>query len=206
MLMTHEVDSTSLMTHAEPLVVSREVLSLDEQIALIRLESSGRAASQMHEAWGRPVRHNRRIEREILWHTVHLDKDCRDLLEWHKGDSFVTPPLPDPAKSYDIEAAIRTIPALIPFTQYECEAIRSSEQYRDMYFSADSYENDIPGIGITQPGLLARWHEWLWARKGEPPQRAVPNPEAEALAAGYTRLAEAMLGAVAIWRASAFRK
>lgn len=177
-------------------------LSLDEQIALTRLESSGRAAGQMYEAWRRPVRHNRRIEREVLWHTVHLIKDCRDLLEWHRDDSFVTLPLPDPAKRYDIEAAIRTIPALIPFTQYECEAIRSSEQYRDRFFSADGYENGVRGIGITQPELLARWHEWLWVSK-EPSQRAAePNPEAQALYAGYTRLAEGMLGALAIWQSS----
>src|ERR1700757_2867070 len=84
---------------------------------------SGKAAKEMREVWRRPVRHNRRLQQLALADTVGIGTTCRILLRLHEPGPFITPPLPDPAKRYDIEAAIRTIPNLIPFTEQECGVI-----------------------------------------------------------------------------------
>lgn len=176
---------------------SREVL-VRGWVAFNSLENrSPDAAKAMQEVWRRPARHNVRIERAALRYTVILDGHCRNLTMHGRHRTFLVPPLSDPAKRYDIEAAVRTIPDLVPFTQDECERIRGSQFY------TDGYHTGPQDISNTEPELLARWHEWLWTPKDDPSQRASePNPEAEALAAGYTRLAEAMLGAVVLWQAS----
>jgi hypothetical protein len=176
----------------------RTALGIDEWTVFDLLESNAAGAvEQMNNAWHRPVRHNRKIERLALTRTVNTEKYCRHIVATNAKESFVTPPLPDPAKRYDIEAAIRTIPDLIPFTWRECELIRGTKKDEAGYYGGidDDPSNE-------RPELLSRWHEWLWTPKSPGERAAVPNPEAEVLAIGYACLAEGMLGATAIWRAS----
>lgn len=176
-------------------------LSAEEQFAYARLEAGPAfAAARMQAAWQRTVRHNRRIEREVLWFTVYIERDCRFLVNRPARGRFLARPLSDATKRYDLEAAIRTIPELIPFTENECQAVRNSQQPRDLFFYADGYENEVEGIALHQPALVARWHQWLWAPKRNKCDHAHPNPEAEVLAAGYRRVGEAMLGAAEEWR------
>jgi hypothetical protein len=180
------------------MVETKSSLSPRETLACFDLIGSSlpEAVERMQEAWRRPVRHNRKIERAALTSTVRIERYCRHLLMGDMG-SFLTPPLPDPAKRYDIESAIRTIPSVIPFTRYECESIRDTK-----WDEAGFYAGVDDDPGITRPELLTRWHEWLWTPKADSGQRTdEPNPEAQALAASYARLSEGMLGALAIWRA-----
>jgi hypothetical protein len=168
-----------------------------ERVGYIRLQDySSCAANNLCEAWQRPIRHNRRIEQRALSDLAGVVRICRTLSEGDRKRAFVTPRLPSADSRYDIEAAIRSIPDIVPFTPSECELIEDSRDPR-----ADvSGDLELRSLQLSHPTLVERWHEWLWDYSAPPGQRGVsPNPDAEALAAGCARLSQVLYDALETW-------
>jgi hypothetical protein len=88
--------------------------------AYLRIQwNATEAAGQFAAVSKRPVRHNRAIERAALWHTLALDKDCARILETNSWSQLVRPKTGIVRSRYEAEAAIRTIPSLLPFSSAE---------------------------------------------------------------------------------------
>ncbi|HTW43108.1 MAG TPA: hypothetical protein VMD79_12405 [Solirubrobacteraceae bacterium] len=158
----------------------------ENRIAFLLMLGAGEALSSMQEVWRRPVRHNMRIEQDALTDTTHVLQDCRLLIAQEGGAQVRMSH--DPHQRYEVEAAIRTIPALVPFTAEECRNLRENET---RVVEHDMYVIEYPR---QYQYLVERWHKWLWSPK-EPGSRAQsPNPDAELLAYSYERLANALNG------------
>lgn len=124
-------------------------------VALMGLHASN-VSLGLDESWQRPVRHNKKIERTALADTVELESYCTRVIEGVKPDFYYHPPtlplssLYGPAETrYDIEAAIRTIPELLPFSRSEIDRLQMVNGNPDK-------------MGMREPELTARWHSWLW--------------------------------------------
>lgn len=110
-------------------------------------------ADRMDESWQRPVRHNPKLERSALWHAIALEGQCRRAV----GDEFIPTIFPlrqesaDAEVRYEVEAATRTIPSLIPFASSELAQLREA--------GAGAYPETM---AIREPELAAEWHRWLW--------------------------------------------
>lgn len=143
------------------------------------------AARWMTEAWRRPVHQNRRIENTALWYAMSLEERCRpgvadepwrDLLQATNT----------PSTRYEIEAAVRCLPLMLPFTGDELDSLRTASGAQDIEFAQ--------GTLISHSSLFSRWALWLW-NVSTTSQRWTPNREAQAFAEGCERLA-ASIGAV----------
>jgi hypothetical protein len=136
----------------------------------------------------RPARHNRRIERAALWNAISLDKDCAHILDpnnqWRSDWSqLVRPRTGSKQARYDAEAAIRTIPTLVPFIEGERRILHHSLDISNIEF-----ENGIGDVSCGRGELCERWHEWLWTSSAESPQKQHPSSESEVLEMGCSRL------------------
>jgi hypothetical protein len=118
----------------------------------------------LYESWKRSKRHNKRIERAALWHTVLLDEDCGKALKpTHK--SLLLPPSADVQTRYELQAGIRTVHATVPFTSVERNALR-----RDIELGNTAFDDERT---IGEPELMDQWHEWLWMDEHETAQTSV---------------------------------
>jgi hypothetical protein len=122
------------------------------------------AWEQFEEVSKRPVRHNRRIERAALWHILRLDRECVQVLDSYgrPDPDLVRPKTGDVVSRYETEAAILTVPNLLPFSRSESTTLQSCNLRNVRDLSNFQFEH---GIGDTTRGqleLCERWHDWLW--------------------------------------------
>lgn len=140
------------------------------------------AAEFLNESWKRPKRHNKRIERAALWHTILLDQDCGEALEPAREVLLLLPPPTDVETRYELQAGIRTVHATLPFSVTERYALQREElEIGNTHFD----DNDA----IRESALFERWHEWLWMDRHEVPQTSTEALGASAmLAEGCARI------------------
>lgn len=147
------------------------------------------AVGHLSEAWKRPVRHNRRIERAALWYALDIADDCERLLDPADRGRYLRPTTGDAEARYDAEAAIRTIPNVLPFTSREREMLGANRDVRNNF----QFEHGIGDAALGQLALAERWHDWLWTPPESPlERRASPGSDAEVLAMACTRLTIAL--------------
>jgi hypothetical protein len=190
---------------------SSERLGSKGQAALPReqfsvyMQAQGHAASllrHLREAWKRPVRHNRQIERAALWYVLDIADDCERLLDPATNGEYLRPNHGDATARYDAEAAIRTIPSISPFTKGERGSLDGNQDWSNYQF-----EHGIGDVALGQLALVERWHEWLWTPPDSPTERrASPSPDAELLEAACSRLSLGLIAVMepteAAWRAA----
>jgi hypothetical protein len=158
-------------------------LPADDHGVYIRMAfDAQQVASHLERARKRPVRHNLSIERTALWHTLRLDQDCMRILDPTDRIHLLRPQSDDAKVRYEIEAAIRTIPEVLPFTTHERETLRASKSYNSLRREE---------VIAEQPALAAQWHKWLWT-----PQN-IPSPLSEVLAEASSCL-EGNLGRILV--------
>jgi hypothetical protein len=170
-------DSTSMKRSGGSALSPQNYLRLDA------LQSKAAGTVQyLHESWSHPARHDQRIELQALWHAAHLDWESGSLLE-KTDDSLL--PLPSAMGSvearYEVEAAIRLIPAITPFDRGELRRLIAPT----FQFDKD-WADDIPE---REAELVGRWHKWIWSQEqvsGEPQEE---HSRASLLAVAAGRLA-----------------
>jgi hypothetical protein len=147
---------------------------------------AGSAAFNLYEAWERPVRHNKKIERLALWHTVRLDEEC----ERASSDMRLLPHLTfSPSNAmletrYDIQAAIATVPQLVPFTGSERNRLRVPTQ--------KTFEDWGEDMSARESELVDRWHVWLWLENSRTRDPDADRGNASALALAARGLADGL--------------
>lgn len=157
--------------------------------------TAGFTIQHLTEAWQRPVRHDRRIERAALWSALGVTTNCGEIISADGWFEHVRRATGDATARYDVETAIRTLPTILPYTASERALLNRNKKTtpRNLQF--------YHGIGDTalgQDDLLERWYEWIWSPPEIPSsRRASPSPAAEVLVAGCNSLAGA-LGAISI--------
>ena len=148
-------------------------------------------AWHLRQAWARPVRHNRRIERGALWEALLLDAECRRALAPDPLQSLLSPPTGSLDARYDLQAGIRMIPNLMPFTLDERQRLRPTGVH-DFRFQTDDIVN-------REPEVVERWHNWVWIDTEREPQASARALGASALLAeAGTRISES-LRAILAW-------
>ena len=108
-------------------------------------------AYNLKEAWQRPVRHNKQIEREALFHAVDLTALCIDALRNHS--SVLLPSATTPHRRHTLQAAVRTASSILPFSLAELSALQAEQEGNFLFETEEA---------ISTPELVARWHEWVW--------------------------------------------
>ena len=117
------------------------------------------------------------IERQALRYAVALEMRCETATSVSSRE-VPYPMLPlqrglgEPKARYDVEAACRMIPRLLPYTDLDLLDLRSVLGY-----SID-YHPRIPS-GERAPELFARWHNWLWDTTFSVPDSTEAAPEAD---------------------------
>jgi len=120
--------------------------------------AGGHGAHNIREAWHRPVRPNPRIERAALWCALILRRECNEVLDFRSAASLI--PADQGARvQYDFQAAIRSLPALLPFSDAECRALGGDGEE----LLHDDYEFRAGDVATDHAAEIAVWHEWLWA-------------------------------------------
>jgi hypothetical protein len=120
------------------------------------------ALIQFKEVSKRPVRHNRRIERAALWHVLRLNRECVQVLDSYGRPDLVRPKTGDVVSRYEAEAAIRTVPSLLPFSRSETTIMQKCNLGNGRDLSNYQFEYGIGDTTRGQLGLCERWHDWLW--------------------------------------------
>jgi hypothetical protein len=168
---------------------SERVTGADGQIPVyVRLMTfSEQVAMRLDEAWKRPVRHNRQIERAALWYTLHVAGDCDRLLDPNDRRPYLRPTKGDATARYEAEAAIRTIPDTTPFTHQERQILSGNMDRSNFQF-----EHGIGDSALGQLALVERWHDWLWTLPDRSARQATPSIDAEVLAVASDRLSGAL--------------
>jgi hypothetical protein len=124
-----------------------------------------------------------------LWHTLSVAEDCERLLDPNDRGEYLRPRVGETGSRYEAEAAIRTIPALLPFERGEQETLNSNKDLRNNF----AFQHGIGETALGQIALAERWHEWLWvAPESGTSRRATPSPDAEVLNTACVRLAVAI--------------
>lgn len=144
---------------------------------------AGRAAEYLHEAWQRPVRHNRRIERAALFYTMIVDEQ-REVAFWPiNPPDLLLPEGADTETHYELQAGLRTVEHQLPFRPEQRRALLAPDVIRE-------YEFESGAIEKREPLAVATWHQWLWTTRREG-RRTIAEPSAAAsvLHEGCTRLA-----------------
>jgi hypothetical protein len=167
---------------------SRHGISVYMRMQWNAAEATGHLAS----ASKRPVRHNRRIERAALWYVLSLDDDCARIVDpigpWHK---LVRPKTGEIESRYEAEAAIRTIPHLVPFSPWESKKLRASQNLSNFQF-----EHYVGDIACEYSLLFERWHDWLWAASSSD-HVTTQSPESSELKLSCAQLSAALANVVA---------
>lgn len=144
---------------------------------------------QLGNAWKRPVRHNRRLERAALWYTLYVADDCNRLLDPNDRRQYLRPRTGEAKHRYEAEAAIRTIPDVLPFTRQERQALNGNKDRRNNL----EFEHGIGATALGQTALVERWHDWLWTSPdGGSERRASPGSDAEVFSVACVRLSNAL--------------
>jgi hypothetical protein len=139
------------------------------------------ASDSLDKSWERPKRHNRHLERAALWFMVGLEEDCGTVLETIQGDPLLLSPSTDVATRYELQAGMRTVSAMFPFTGFERMALRHDVKQGNTQFDDEN--------AIGEPELVDRWHEWLWMDEhGQPQPRIEALGASAVLAEGCARL------------------
>jgi hypothetical protein len=173
-------------------------VSLDEDDFWVILHFHARgAARNLVESWERPVRHNKKLERLALWHTVELDRGC----EYFMGkEPDMLPRLPQAVYEggsearYEVQAALHVIPKIVavPFVldRYRLRQRQSPDEILEAWG-----EN----MAKREPVVVARWHDWLWSShqrmlRTEPSYETGPDDygDSSMLMVAASRLAEAL--------------
>jgi hypothetical protein len=142
-------------------------------------------ANSLHASWQRPRRHNRRIERKVLWHVLDLGVTCDEAVTI-PGTALLRELRPEAGteERYEVGAAIHTVRHHMPFTPGEREMLQVVKTMDDFHFMSD-------GIKGLEPALVERWHLWVWANEQQRPQTNVRALGASAmLAEACYRLSE----------------
>jgi hypothetical protein len=168
----------------------RTALPGEQIAAYIRVRSSAYfTVEHLQDAWKRPVHHNQRIEREALWYALNIANDCEWVLDSSERHRYVRPTTDDVVVRYDAEAAIRTIPSVLPFTRQERHVLTANQDKRANFL----FEHGIGDSALGQLALAERWHDWLWTPPASPSERrASPGADAEMLALACTLLTNAL--------------
>jgi len=154
------------------------------------------AAEQLMAVSKRPVRHNRKIERGALWHILSLDEDCTTILDQSSALGELVRPTTGPIESrYEAEAAMRTIPQLVPFVPQESKLLRASHNLDNFRF-----EHGIGDVARGQLALFERWHEWLWTMDGSQREQR-RSPESKSLEIGCVQLSVALEDVIVTYQA-----
>jgi hypothetical protein len=146
------------------------------------------AGWHLGEAWKRPVRHNKRIERTALWYALEVDKDYAEVLSMPKPFSLLRDLRPEAEveERYEVQAAMHTIHHHLPFTAEERNVL-----HRAQSMSHDSFEGE--SVAARGPALVQRWHSWVWEDERQVPQTSVEALGASAIVAeGYFRLTQSL--------------
>lgn len=167
------------------------------RVAVLLARSAHQAVHQLEQAWQHPAQHDHDNERAALWHTV--DIALVDIAAQHQSPTThdtVDQWFPDPQASYDGQAALHTIPHLLPFDEIERSALINHRLHHgDNWLPED--EGSLSGTHAS-PALIQRWHEWLWTPNEPADAHAAPSTQGLVLAAGCSRLADALLANTAI--------
>lgn len=121
-----------------------------------------RGAKQAHrylEASRRTDGDERRtLERVALWHAVIAERACAEALEpghflqlWPPGVSVET--------RYGLQAAMRMVTGLLPFTTEERQ--RLAEPLKELFLNPP-WEVESGDLADHEPEQVERWHNWLW--------------------------------------------
>jgi hypothetical protein len=156
-------------------------IHVEHQWAALLFAAEG-AATTLRESWKRPVRHNKKIERLALWHTVSLEHQCEQAQE---PDSVIRLPLQPndcgPEARYEIESAVRMIPRVVPYLDLDLHRLRAD--------TGETSEDWGEDMAERNPSLVARWHRWLWANDPHQPYAEGEHGQASVLAVAASRLA-----------------
>jgi hypothetical protein len=141
------------------------------------------AAFNLYESWERPVRHNKKLERLALWHTVNLELDCESALRFDASPPVLPLKPADgaPEVRYEVEAAIQIVPRLLPFTDFDRPRLRALPDR--------SFDDWGKAMAEREPDLVASWHRWLWANNPREPYPAGDHGKASELAVAASQLA-----------------
>jgi hypothetical protein len=91
------------------------------------------------------VRHNVKLESWALAHTVSLEAQCTEATAIQLSPEHASAEV-----RYDVEAAVRVIPQLLPFTDVELARLRTASQ-------------EAPEVIVERESRLFNgWHSWLW--------------------------------------------
>jgi hypothetical protein len=141
-----------------------EALPLEVGNFFSRLQlDASRVANVVNDGWQRSRAYSSTLSQEALYHAAILGESCADALHG-EGESPALERLrvtgvADLPVRYEVEAAMRLIPAILPFDGSEIERLEA-RRFRHWEQWADSKIQE-------EPGLVARWHRWLWkAREG----------------------------------------
>jgi len=108
-------------------------------------------------SWKRSDPRSPAIERVALGHALALEMRCQTAISI-SSTKVPYPMLPlkrelgTPKARYDVEAACRMIPGLLPYTEFDLPDVR--------YLRGYSIDNRPDAEHATE--LFARWHNWLW--------------------------------------------
>jgi hypothetical protein len=154
-------------------------------LARMQMEARG-STSGLAESWKRPVRHNLKLERLALWHAVRLEASCENALDDECGPSVLplSPSAAAPESRYEVEAAVRMVPQLMPFTHCDLDRLRAPI---GVYFEKWGDE-----MADREPQLVARWHRWLWAESSSELYEPENYADAALLGCAAHRLAEGL--------------
>jgi hypothetical protein len=145
----------------------------------------------LNEAWKRPKRHNRRVERAALWYALELGENCAEVAATPEAWSLLRDlsPEADVEERYEVQAAVHAIRHNLPFTPQEREALNETRSVRsDFLFESDR-------IGAREPALVEEWHRWVWANERQRPRTRKEALGASAiLAEGCSRLTQSLRG------------
>lgn len=145
---------------------------------------SSALAEHLDATWARPTRHNLGIERLALWNAVKLYRVC-EVAATGAAPSVTDEAIPVEVE-YELEAAIRVIPAVLPFNGDEIDALLAATDEQDLLRSGAM-------LAMRQPALVDRWHRWLWGDSDRGNSDSAGNASLLAVATG--RLAMALEGA-----------
>ncbi len=135
-------------------------------------------AEHLREAWKRPVRHNRRIERAALWYALNVDRSYAELLAVPSPLALLRDLLPEAEveERYEVEAATHAVHRHLPFTRQERYALQQAQ-------SMSNFQFETEGITAREPALVEQWHRWVWEDERRVPQTGVEALGASAIVA-----------------------
>lgn len=143
---------------------------------------SKRAYTALNQAWRRPVRHNQKLERQVLWAALNITQRLDGVLHSNNPTRYLRSPHVDVDTGYEFESALRIIPELLPLTE---------DESRSLWINTDFKRNIMSGeyrVGaVGQLALVERWHDSLW--DSPPGRNAGPSREGEMLGIACLRLA-----------------